>query len=172
MHTQLKLTGMVCLGLSKALSTQETFEMVLNPDRVGRFCRLAGNKFQTNGVMKQAECWPANFKSCLGIFNSLLLEDWRVHDVTYLHSEAEMNSYKALHLSCLHITSCLTCLCAFMLLVPFCRLSAFRDKEKYEQKLVALQSPPFFAYFLKSTASNSISNAALFCQITPLSWIT
>ena len=146
--------------------------MVLNSDRVGRFCRLAGSKFQTNGVMKRIECWPTHFKSCLGIFNSFSLEDWRVHDVWYLHSEAETNSYKTLHLSCLHITSCLTCLYAFMLLVPSSHLSVFRDKEKYEQKLVALQSPPFFAYFWKSTASNSISNAALFSQITPLPWIT
>lgn len=34
---------------------------VLNSERVGRFCKLAGCEFQTDGTMKQKECSPYSF---------------------------------------------------------------------------------------------------------------
>ena len=54
---------------------------VLNPDSVGKFCRLAGNKFQTDGVMKLNECLPEDFKLCFGILKSHSFGDCPLHDV-------------------------------------------------------------------------------------------
>ena len=56
----------------------------MNSDRVGRFCRLAGGEFQTNGPMKLKERGPKDYKLLLGIFKSFLLADPRVHDGWYL----------------------------------------------------------------------------------------
>ena len=46
---------MVCLGLWKDLSKEESLELVLNPDRVGSFHRLTGSGFQTDGATKLSE---------------------------------------------------------------------------------------------------------------------
>ena len=45
----------------------------MNTDTMGRFCRLEGSKFQTDGVAKLNEHSPEDFKLCFGIFKSLLL---------------------------------------------------------------------------------------------------
>ena len=54
---------------------------VLNPDRVGRFHRLAGREFQTDGAIKLKESSPKDFKLRFGIFKSFSLEDGRVRGV-------------------------------------------------------------------------------------------
>lgn len=51
----------VHLGLWKVLSKQESLQLAFEFKQWGRFCRLAGSKFQTNGVMKLKECWPKDF---------------------------------------------------------------------------------------------------------------
>ena len=72
------LAGMVCLGLWKGLSKQESlepgFELRQSGGR-GRgdlLRRLAGNEFQTDGSIKLKKRSPKNFKSRLGI-NELLI---------------------------------------------------------------------------------------------------
>ena len=46
---------MVCQGLWKDLSKKESLELVLHPDRVGRFHRLTGSGLQTDGATKLSE---------------------------------------------------------------------------------------------------------------------
>ena len=57
---------------TKAYLNTKVLSCVLNAGRLGRFCRLAGNKFQTDWVMKLKECWPKCFKLHSGIFKSRL----------------------------------------------------------------------------------------------------
>ena len=49
--------------------------------KTGRVHRLAGSEIQTDGVMKPKECSLTDFRLRLVIFESFLLEEWRVHGV-------------------------------------------------------------------------------------------
>ena len=53
----------------------------LKSERVGRFCKLAGNKFQTVGAMKLKKWSPTNLRLHKGIFKSISLDDWRMRKV-------------------------------------------------------------------------------------------
>ena len=70
------LAEMVYIGMSrKDLSKQECVELSfkLSPTlRVGRFRRLAGSEFQTDGAMKVKERSRKGFKLRAGIFEKLL----------------------------------------------------------------------------------------------------
>ena len=47
----------------------------LKSDRVGRFYKLAGSEFQTDGAKKLKEWSPTDLRQCFGIFKSFSLED-------------------------------------------------------------------------------------------------
>ena len=60
---------------------RKVLSWVSNLDKVRRFGRLAGRKFQTDGVMKLNKHSPNIFKLCVRIFKSFLHVGRRVHGV-------------------------------------------------------------------------------------------
>ena len=53
----------------------------LKSERVGRFLKLAGNEFQTVGVMKLKKRSPTDMRLRLGIFKSFSFDDRKVREV-------------------------------------------------------------------------------------------
>ena len=49
----------------------------MNSKRVGRFHKLAGSKFQTDGVVTHANGFEIAFRD----FESFCLKDWRMYEV-------------------------------------------------------------------------------------------
>ena len=60
---------------------RQSLELGYELGHSGEICRLVGSKFQTDGVMKLDERSPEDLRLHFGIFQSSLLEGWRVGDV-------------------------------------------------------------------------------------------